>query len=164
MKLLYYGGQKSGKSLLAERKALSLADHEKPLYLATYDNSYGDTEMASRIALHRQQRRQKFITIEETHYLSRHIPQGAVCLIDCMSMWLLNTIEWELDSVLEEVEALGALDATLIFVLNDVSTGVIPTDMLSRRYVDRSGIVGQRLAQICDEVYEVTLGLPRRLK
>nr|WP_294892775.1 hypothetical protein [Sulfuricurvum sp. MLSB] len=35
---------------------------------------------------------------------------------------------------------------------------------MSRRYVDLSGIIGQTLARICDEVYEVKLGLERRLK
>jgi len=41
---------------------------------------------------------------------------------------------------------------------------VIPFDKESRSFVDRSGIIGQRLASFCDEVYEVKLGLPLRLK
>jgi len=164
MKTLYHGGQKSGKSYLAEQKALSLASTIKPYYLATYDNSYHDVEMGERIALHKAQRDEKFVTIEETRYLSTQVQDGPTYLIDCMSMWLLNTMEWSIEKVLEEVETLCAKDANIVFVLNDVGSGVIPLDALSRKYVDRSGIVGQRLARHCDEVYEVKLGLENRLK
>ncbi len=164
MKTLYHGGQKSGKSLLAEQKTISLAGDEKPYYIATYDNSYGDSEMQTRIETHQSQRKDKFITIEETLYLSQHIEAGHTYLIDCMSMWILNTMEKNIEILLEEVEAICAKDAHIVFVLNDVSCGVIPLDEVSRKYVDRSGIIGQRLAHLCDEVYEVKLGLENRLK
>jgi adenosylcobinamide kinase/adenosylcobinamide-phosphate guanylyltransferase len=164
MKTFYHGGQKSGKSYLAEQKALSLAGSTKPYYLATYDNSYHDVEMGERIALHQAQRDETFVTIEETLHLSHQIQEGHTYLIDCMSMWLLNTMEWTMEEVLEEVDVLCAKDANIIFVLNDVGSGVIPLDAMSRKYVDRSGIVGQRLARHCDEVYEVKLGLEVKLK
>jgi len=41
---------------------------------------------------------------------------------------------------------------------------VIPMDKESRKFVDRTGVVGQYLAKICNEVYEVKLGLESRLK
>ena len=164
MKILYYGGQKSGKSRLAEQKALSLAKAQKPYYIATYDNSYGDSEMAERIQRHRTERKASFLTIEETRELSRHIQEGETYLIDCMSMWLLNRLDDTEDSLIAELEHLADKKAHIIFVLNDVSTGVIPLDAASRRYVDLSGIIGQRLARLCDEVYEVKLGLEIRLK
>jgi adenosylcobinamide kinase/adenosylcobinamide-phosphate guanylyltransferase len=164
MKTLYYGGQKSGKSLLAEQKALSLAGDEKPYYIATYDNSYGDTEMCERIETHTRQRKEAFITIEETKDLNAVIDDGQTYLIDCISMWLLNTIDDELENLMEELEHLSKKEAHIVFVLNDVNSGVIPVDAMSRKYVDRSGIVGQKLAQICNEVYEVKLGLVSRLK
>ena len=164
MKTLYYGGQKSGKSLLAELKALNLAGDEKPYYIATYDNSYGDSEMQERIETHQSQRKEKFITIEETRHLSKHIEAGHTYLIDCMSMWILNTMAQSIETLLDEVEAICAQYAHIVFVLNDVSCGVIPLDAVSRKYVDRSGIIGQKLAQLCDEVYEVKLGLENRLK
>ncbi len=164
MKILYYGGQKSGKSLLAEQKALELAKAQKPYYIATYDNSYNDAEMRVRIETHRKQRKDRFITIEEPLYPSRHIRPGGIHLIDCMSMWLLNTLEESIDAVIKEVENICAKDAHIVFVLNDVSSGIIPIDAMSRDYVDRSGIVGQKLAALCDEVYEVKLGIASRLK
>ena len=63
MKVLYYGGQKSGKSSLAELKALELSKDKKPYYVATYDNSYQDKEMSSRISKHQAQRKEQFISI-----------------------------------------------------------------------------------------------------
>jgi len=164
MKTLYYGGQKSGKSLLAEQKALSLAGDEKPYYIATYDNSYGDSEMLNRIEQHQGQRKEAFITIEETKNLSAVIDERQTYLIDCMSMWLLNTLDDALENLMEELELLAKKEANIVFVLNDVSSGVIPLESMSRKYVDRSGIVGQKLVQLCDEVYEVKLGLESKLK
>ncbi len=164
MKTLYYGGQKSGKSSLAEAKALELANGEKAVYIATYDDSFGDAEMAERIERHRVERAGRFVSVEEPRDLIGQIAPGGTYLIDCMSMWLLNTLEWDEERVLAQIEALGAVDAHMVFVLNDVGSGVIPAESMSRTYVDRSGIVGQALAKVCDEVYEVKLGIGVRLK
>jgi adenosylcobinamide kinase/adenosylcobinamide-phosphate guanylyltransferase len=79
-------------------------------------------------------------------------------------MWLLNRIEDNETTLIKAVEELGNIDANIVFVLNDVTCGVIPIDAMSRRYVDLSGLIGQKLAMICDEVYEVKLGLRIRLK
>ncbi|MEA1954202.1 MAG: bifunctional adenosylcobinamide kinase/adenosylcobinamide-phosphate guanylyltransferase [Campylobacterota bacterium] len=163
MKSLYYGGQKSGKSLLAEKRALALAI-KKPYYIATYDNSYDDGEMEERISVHRLQRQDEFVSIEEPLDFSSVLKEGETYLVDCVSMWLLNTLEESEASVLAQVEAWGEMEANIVFVLNDVASGVIPLDKESRKYVDRSGVVGQKLASFCDEVFEVKLGLKVRLK
>ena len=162
--ILYYGGQKSGKSRLAETKALELANESKPYYIATYDNSYSDSEMHARIARHRTQRGERFHTLEAPLYLADAVRDNEVYLIDCISMWLLNTLTWDEARLFEELDALFTKEATLVMVLNDVSRGVIPLEAMSRTYVDRSGIVGQYIARHCDEVYEVALGIAKRLK
>lgn len=163
MKILYFGGQKSGKSSLAEAKALSLAT-DRPYYLATYDHSFGDDEMGIRIDKHRSSRGEEFITLEESRLLAGVMEPHQTYLVDCISMWILNRIEESEEALIREIEALGEIDANIVFVLNDVGSGVIPNDPISRRYVDLSGIIGQTLARLCDEVYEVKLGLERRLK
>jgi adenosylcobinamide kinase/adenosylcobinamide-phosphate guanylyltransferase len=163
MKILYFGGQKSGKSTLAEAKALSISD-QKPYYLATYDTSFGDDEMSVRIDKHRFSRGEDFITLEESHHLADAIQPHHTYLIDCVSMWILNRLEEDEEVLIAEIEALREIDANIVFVLNDVGTGVIPNDPLSRRFVDYSGVIGQELAHICDEVYEVKLGMEIRLK
>ena len=120
--------------------------------------------MQTRIDKHQLQRKETFITIEESQDFIKVIKNNNTYLIDCISMWLLNTLDMDEADILAQLDAVCTVDAHIVFVLNDVSSGVIPLDMLSRKYVDRSGIVGQKLAQICDEVYEVKLGLENRLK
>ncbi|MGB6329454.1 MAG: bifunctional adenosylcobinamide kinase/adenosylcobinamide-phosphate guanylyltransferase [Halarcobacter sp.] len=164
MKILYFGGQKSGKSRLAEAKTLELSKDNEAYYLATYDNSYGDIEMQKRVQKHQNQRKEKFITIEEKYELSKLIEEEKTYLIDCISMWLLNGLEKTEEELLKEIEKLSLKKANIVFVLNDVSSGVIPFEKVSRKYVDLSGIIGQKLASFCDEVYEVKLGLSNRLK
>jgi len=162
-KILYYGGQKSGKSRISEQKALELS-YSKPYYIATYDNSYSDREMIDRVNRHKKQREDKFITIEETTNLSKHIKYGETYLIDCISMWILNSLDKTENQLIEEIDKLAKIDANIIFVLNNVNEGVIPLDKESRKFVDLTGIIGQKLASICDEVYEIKLGLSHRLK
>lgn len=163
MKVLYFGGQKSGKSSLAERHAKELSTHQ-PYYLATYDNRFDDSEMQNRIEKHRDARKENFITIEESRDLASVIKPDHTYLIDCISMWLLNHIEEDEMTLISAIEELKNIDANIVFVLNNVTSGVIPIDAMSRRYVDLSGLIGQKLASICDEVYEVKLGLRIRLK
>jgi adenosylcobinamide kinase/adenosylcobinamide-phosphate guanylyltransferase len=164
MKVLYYGGQKSGKSLLAERKTLELAKMKKPFYIATYNNAYDDSEMHSRIEKHKEQRQALFLTIEESFNLPKVINNNETYLIDCISMWLLNNLDKTEEELLSQLDELSHCKANIVFVLNNVNQGVIPMDKESRRFVDMTGVIGQKLASFCDEVYEVTLGLERRLK
>ncbi len=164
MKILYYGGQKSGKSRLAEKKTLSLAQDIKPYYIATYDNSYNDSEMQERLEKHQDQRRENFITIEESKEFIHVIKAGETYLVDCISMWILNTLDRSEEELLAQLDTISKIDANIIFVLNNVTEGVIPLDRESRKYVDRSGIIGQKLATLCNEVYEVKLGLEIKLK
>ena len=163
MKVLYFGGQKSGKSSLAESKTLEISS-SKAYYIATYDNSFQDSEMLQRIQKHKNQRTDNFITIEETTDIASIIKPNQTYLIDCMSMWILNTLDKPIESLLDMIDSISKIDANVVFVLNDASSGVIPIDSQSRQFVDRSGIIGQALAKICDEVYEVKLGLEIKLK
>lgn len=164
MKILYYGGQKSGKSRWAEQKALELTYDKKPYYIATYNNVYNDAEMKERIYRHQWQREDRFISIEEPYDLPYVVNNKGTYLIDCISMWILNTLDIEIEELFEQLQALFQKDANIVFVLNDVNAGVIPIDQESRQFVDRSGIIGQKLATLCDEVYEVRLGITRKLK
>ena len=163
MKVLYYGGQKSGKSSLAEEKSIELS-RSKPYYIATYDNSFNDDEMKERISRHQSQRQEQFITIEESCDLPRVIKTGKTYLIDCISMWILNMLDKSEEELLAQLDTISKIDANIIFVLNNVTEGVIPLEKKSRKYVDMSGNIGQKLASLCDEVYEVKLGLVVKLK
>jgi adenosylcobinamide kinase/adenosylcobinamide-phosphate guanylyltransferase len=79
-------------------------------------------------------------------------------------MWILNHLDDDIEVLLAQLDSIMSVDADVVMVLNDVGLGVIPIDAQSRRFVDYSGMVGQHLARLCDEVYEVKLGLEIRLK
>lgn len=164
MKVLYFGGQKSGKTSASLTKALELSVEKKPFYLATYDNSYNDESMQDRIDKHRIERKDEFTCIEEPKDLRKVIKQNETYIVDCVSMWLFNNLEKKEVELKEQLRDICKVDANIVFVLNDVSCGVIPFDNESRRFVDFSGLIGQELARLCDEVYEVKYGLQKRLK
>jgi len=164
MKIVYIGGQKSGKSKLAEKKILELSKTTLPYYIATYDNSYGDASMKKRIKKHLKRREDKFITIEKITKLNKVLRKNNFYIIDCISMWLLNHLELKQKKILKELDKILKSKATIVFVLNDVNHGVIPLDKLSRKYVDLSGIIGQILVKKCDEVIRVDYGIETKLK
>ena len=163
-KIFYFGGQKSGKTKAGSKKALDLAQNSKPYYVATYDNSYGDISMNERINRHISERKDDFICIEEAKDLTKVVESNNTYLIDCVSMWLLNNLLKSEDELKQQLRTICKIDANIIFILNDVSCGVIPLDSESRKFVDFSGLLGQELASLCDEVYEVKYGIERRLK
>lgn len=164
MKTLYFGGQKSGKSNLAEKRALELCRNDKPYYIATYDNSYHDKEMSIRIVNHKINRQDTFNTIEELSDLVSCINPSQTYLVDCISMWIMNNIQEDESFFISQLDDISKIDTNVIFVLNDVNNGIIPVDSQSRRFVDLTGIVGQKLSSICNEVFEVKFGLESKLK
>jgi len=164
MKILYFGGQKSGKTSAASLKALELSINQKPYYVATYDNSYNDSSMQNRIDKHLEDRVDEFLTIEEPKDLDKVIEDNKTYLVDCVSMWLFNNLEKDEEVLKKQLQNVCKIDANIVFVLNDVSCGVIPFDSESRRFVDFSGLIGQELVKLCDEVYEVKYSLSKRLK
>ena len=70
-KIFYFGGQKSGKTKAGSKKAIELSKDDKPYYVATYDNSYGDISMNERINKHILERKDDFICIEEVKDLTK---------------------------------------------------------------------------------------------
>lgn len=164
MKVFYFGGQKSGKTNAGSKKALELSKDKKPYYVATYDNSYNDSSMDERINKHINERKENFLTIEEPKDLVKIIEPNKTYLIDCISMWIFNNLEENEEKLKTQLREICKIDANIVFILNDVSCGVIPIDKESRKFVDFSGLIGQELARLCDEVYEVKYSLERRLK
>ncbi|MFA7083181.1 MAG: bifunctional adenosylcobinamide kinase/adenosylcobinamide-phosphate guanylyltransferase [Arcobacteraceae bacterium] len=164
MKILYFGGQKCGKTNAGTKKTLELAKEDKPYYIATYDNTFNDTSMGERVKKHISQRKDDFFTIEEPRGLSKIIKPNKTYLVDCVSMWIFNNLEKSEEELKEQIRAICAIKANVVFILNDVSCGVIPCDSQSRKFVDLSGIIGQELVKLCNEVYEVKYGLEKKLK
>jgi len=164
MKILYFGGQKSGKTSLSIKKTLELSKHKKPYYIATYLDNYNDSEMKKRIKNHQEERREDFLTIEEGYDVYTHLEEEETYLMDCVSMWILNNMEKDEEVLINEIQKLLHSKNNMVFILNDVSSGIIPLDKVSRRFVDLTGIIGQEITKYCDEVYQVNYGIQRRIK
>ncbi len=166
MKALFIGGVKSGKSRSAELYIRALTQgSSKPFYLATTE--FIDAEMQVRIELHRQRRDEHFTTLEEPLDIYAAL-QGCdtPVLIECTTMWINNMLYHDRSKkqIVEHIEKVLSLPNDLVFVHNDVGSGIIPDNALARRYADISGIVSQMIANRCDEVYHCIAGIAVRIK
>ena len=165
LKIAYLGGVKSGKSRLAEAKALELSGIERPYYLAT--SEFTDDEMNERIEVHKIRRGTRFQTVEEPLKLYETVKQCETpVLIDCLTVWMSNMLHHKNpeQDILSEILSLFRLDQTIIMVQNEVGFGVIPENPLARRFVDISGRVSQILGEQCDELYFCSAGLQMAMK
>ncbi len=173
MSVLILGGARSGKSRYAERLALGSA--LPVIYIATAQGK--DSEMAARIVQHQQQRPAHWQTIEEPIALAQvlqHVGKQECCvLVDCLTLWLNNILFDAQGQVQESVfheqsqalfAVLGSLTAEVLLVSNEVGSGIVPLDAMSRRFVDEAGRLHQQLAKCCDRVVLVTAGLAQVLK
>ena len=163
-KILFIGGIKSGKSLNAQEYILKNYD-AKPIYLATTE--FIDEGMKLRIDEHKKNRANSFVTLEEPLKIHKIINSSdKPILVECISMWINNMLyhEFSFDEMVEELNSIMMLDKNIVFVLNDVGSGVIPDNALAREFVDISGKISQLLASQCDEVYHTIAGISTRIK
>jgi adenosylcobinamide kinase/adenosylcobinamide-phosphate guanylyltransferase len=93
-----------------------------------------------------------------------------VILLDCITLWLSNLLmKWDDDGrAMEEVgkliEAFKESQASFIFVSNEVGMGIVPADLLSRRFRDIAGWANQKMAESVDTVIFMVSGIPVFLK
>ena len=164
MVTLVLGGARSGKSRYALEKARAIQGTRA--FLATAEPS--DEEMTARIRQHREERGEEFSTIEEPIELRRIIIESKfdVLVVDCLTLWLSNITFADRTTEIDALEqAAQSARGTIIFVTNEVGSGIIPTDhALSRDFRDRAGILNQRIAAISQEVYFMVFGQPLRIK
>ncbi len=89
---LILGGARSGKSRLAEQRAL--ASGRELLYIATA--SAGDDEMCARIDHHQARRGSEWQLVksplELAETLARHASHQRCLLVDCLTLWLSNAL------------------------------------------------------------------------
>ncbi|HCE43632.1 MAG TPA: bifunctional adenosylcobinamide kinase/adenosylcobinamide-phosphate guanylyltransferase [Lentisphaeria bacterium] len=165
---LITGGSRSGKS----RYALELAKSaKKPFYIAT--GWAGDDEMAERIQKHRKERGKHWTTIETKTDIASAIEKaerkGAdFIIVDCLTLWVSNmmfeetNIKMETEKVISTIKSAGK--ATLVFVTNEVGSGIVPADKLSREFRDAAGLVNQKIAAAVDNVVLTVCGQPLYIK
>jgi len=166
------GGARSGKSSFALKTASAL-DGQKG-YLATAEDL--DQEMKERIAKHREARGSDWNTHEEpvkiADMLKGMMDRYDVILVDCLTLWLSNLVCSNVDcendiadfiSLLRKTET-GTRNSKLFIVSNEVGMGIVPDNELARRFRDLAGILNQKVAQLADEAYLVTAGIPMKIK
>jgi adenosylcobinamide kinase/adenosylcobinamide-phosphate guanylyltransferase len=162
------GGARSGKSRWAlehARRAWGSGGHL--VYIATAQAL--DDEMRARIQQHRADRGADFITVEEPLELASAIQSasGSAIVVDCLTLWLSNLMlaGRPLDAAFDStVAAARQSEMEIIFVTNEVGSGIVPENPLARQFRDRSGIMNQRFADAADEVYWMLFGQPLRVK
>ena len=168
-KTLILGGVKSGKSRLAEQRAIK--SKLAVCYVATARAD--DSEMQQRIALHQQQRPAHWTTIEVPLNLAAALQQldntDKCILVDCLTLWLTNLLLSDDENLLTNeiqrlLETLPTLQADIILVSNETSMGIVPMGELTRRFCDEAGRLHQQLAALMDNVILTVAGLPHALK
>lgn len=174
---LVLGGARSGKSATAEKIAVgaAAARGRRPIYIATAEAR--DGEMAARIARHRIDRGPDWRTVEAPLELEAALREtatdGAVVLVDCLTLWLTNNMLADDGAATDDaLEAAGAAllrtaagaDATIVFVSNEVGLGIAPATPLGRRFRDAQGRLNQAAAAAAERALFVAAGLPLALK
>lgn len=165
--VLVTGGQRSGKSEFAE--SLALQHSGNPVYLATAHVM--DDEFRERVRIHQQRRGSCWTTIEEEIELGNHDLTGRTVLIDCVTMWVTNVFfkygedEHEsLSRLKDEFLKFTSRNATYIFVSNEIGSGGVSPDAMTRRFTDIQGRFNQFIASVADDVYLTVSGIPVKIK
>jgi len=168
MRHLILGGQKSGKSRIAEQCAANSG--LDVIYIATA--RAGDEEMHERIERHKGARPDHWRTMEIPIQLGRTLAEisqpSNLILIDCLTLWMTNLYS-ELDSADRQREMdsfLGSIASvsSLIMVSNEINMGVISMSRETRAFCDSLGLLHQQVAEICERVTLVIAGVPMPVK
>ena len=173
--ILVSGGTRSGKSDFALQRAEQLSGTH--CFIATCP--VVDEEMAERIEKHRRVRNSSiWKTVEEQFAVAELIAGNDydVYLVDCLTLWINNLLAQcaakNLDcdepfvssQVKRLLDTVGSIDATVIFVTNEVGMGIVPKNALARRYRDLVGLCNRLIGVAAEEVILVSCGLPLYLK
>jgi adenosylcobinamide kinase/adenosylcobinamide-phosphate guanylyltransferase len=170
---LFIGGAKSGKTKAALREA---AKHPAPYYyLATAQGL--DDEMRSRICHHQAERGPDWKTLEsplEPQAVLSDLAGSSPVLMDCITLWFSNLIgarpgvqlpvSYFSERTAELVKAIKRYKGPVIVVSNELGSGMVPMDPLSRHYRDAIGLAHQLLAAEAENVYLVVAGIPVKIK
>lgn len=165
-RILITGGARSGKSGIAETMTLALG--RPAIYIATA--TARDAEMTDRIAAHQARRGSEWRTVVAPIDLADALAatDGAgPRLVDCLTLWLTNLMLSDRDWQCEARAMLALLpeqSSPVLFVTNEVGSGIVPDNQLARAFRDAAGLLNQWVASEVDEVYLAVSGLPLKVK
>ena len=168
--ILVTGGCRSGKSAFAERLVRE-AHPARRFYIATCPVL--DAEMRERVRLHQARRAaDHWTTIEEQTDLVSALKRcgSGVVLVDCLTLWISNlmyaaeqkNIAFTEDEMRLECErfqrACTSFEGTIVLVINEVGSGIVPENAMAREYRDIAGWVNQQVADAADSVFYCVAG------
>jgi adenosylcobinamide kinase / adenosylcobinamide-phosphate guanylyltransferase len=192
MRELILGGQKSGKSRLAEERSrawLAQSTSHRAVLIAT--GLAHDEEMRSRIARHQADRLIRLPAlqcVEEPRDVGARLQEisdaQTLVMVDCLTMWLTNLLMPFEDLIFKQnkqlvlieytqsateliASALGALaevKGPVVLVSNEIGLGVIPLGAQVRHFVDELGKLNQAVANRCERVTLMAAGCALTLK
>lgn len=166
--ILVGGGSRSGKT----RFALQLAEAAGPrlAYLATA--ALLDDGMRERARMHRVERADRFVTLEEPDHPAQLLAQEAsrfdAIVVDCLTLWISNRMLAGVADLRQEAEVFAStcstLPARVVLVTNEVGAGIVPDNELAIRFRDQAGWVNQIFASHATEVWWTVFGCPLKVK
>lgn len=179
---LILGGQKSGKSRLAEQHAaawLAASPGHRATLVATAEA--GDDEMAARIRRHRSDRAARLpglatleVPTDLASALQLHSAPDHLLVVDCVTLWLTQLLLPLRGQGLDDAALAGAISRLLaalrqapgpvLWVSNEIGLGVSPIGPDVRRFLDTLGLLHQQIAALCGQVQWMVAGIPVTVK
>jgi adenosylcobinamide kinase/adenosylcobinamide-phosphate guanylyltransferase len=172
MLILVTGGSRSGKSGYALERAEKCAAPR--LYLATAQAF--DEEMARRIQAHKKARPPGWELAEEpfrvAESLAASLQSCRTVVVDCVTLWMSNLLlrdeafgESEAARCAEELATAARVPGSAVIVVtNEVGSGIVPDNEISRRFRDCAGRANQVIARAADEVQFLVSGIAMQIK
>lgn len=168
--ILVIGGQRSGKSELAERLALDASP--TPTYIATCQPR--DEELERRVAIHKARREgQGWITVEaETLAEAAPVVDGSI-LIDSATMLASNAFfaageddRRALETVLADFDRFTerSFNSVIVVVSDEIGLGGVSENAMMRRFADLMGLFNRHIAEMSEKVYLTVAGIPLQIK
>lgn len=166
--ILITGGQRSGKSRLAEKLTLEL-NPVNPVYIATAE--IHDPDFAVRVKNHKERRGSAWTNIEESERPAEVAPSGRTVLLECVTLWATKLFfKYEMDiekaenEIMRQIELMLSRPGNYILVTNEIGLGGTSINQAQRRFTDLLGNVNRRIAALADTVYLTVAGIPVCIK
>ena len=148
--LLVLGGARSGKSRFAQ--AFAEESGRQPVLIATAEAL--DSEMTDRIARHAAARDARWALVEEpvalVEALQREARPDRIIVVDCVTLWLSKLLLQNADVAAAAhglAQSVAGLAGPVVFVSNEVGSGLVPENALARLFRDAQGLLNQTLAE-----------------
>jgi len=127
----------------------------------------GDEEMRERILEHRRSRPAHWLVVEEPIDLEgalTGVESDTRVIVDCLTLWVSNLMGQGLDD--HEIQLMAHRAAAIaaarlldtVVVTNEVGSGIVPVNVLARRYRDLLGRVNAIWANASDAIFLTVAG------